>query len=153
RRPARFAMMIAAMLLASAVTERAYTTTLESERTFFGTYRVGLDDDEKFYALYNGTTVHGLQAVDRSARDEPQVYYHRSGPFGQAFQRLPRLRDASDIAVVGLGVGSLGAYARPPQRWVFFEIDPAVERIARDQRYFHFLESCGADCAVVLGDA
>jgi len=63
------------------------------------------------------------------------------------------LRDASDIAVIGLGVGSLGAYARPSQRWVFFEIDPAVERIARDQRYFHFLESCGSRCAVVLGDA
>jgi SAM-dependent methyltransferase len=152
RRPMRFAMMIAAMLLASAVTERAYTATLESERTFFGTYRVSLDGG-KFYALYSGTTVHGLQAVDRSGRDEPQVYYHRSGPFGQAFQRLPRLRDASDIGVVGLGVGSLGAYALPRQRWVFFEIDPAVERIARDQRFFHFLESCGSRCAVVLGDA
>jgi SAM-dependent methyltransferase len=153
RRPTRFAMMIAAMLLASAVTQRAYTTVLDSERTFFGTYRVSLDDGGKFYALYSGTTVHGLQAVDRSTRDEPQVYYHRSGPFGQAFERLPGLRDASDIGVVGLGVGSLGAYARPLQRWVFFEIDPAVERIARDRRYFHFLESCGSRCEVVLGDA
>jgi SAM-dependent methyltransferase len=153
RRATRFAMMIAAMLLASAVTQRAYTDVLEAERTFFGTYRVSLDGGGKFYALYHGTTVHGLQAVDRSRRDEPLVYYHRSGPFGQAFERLPRLRDASDIAVVGLGVGSLGAYARPFQRWVFFEIDPAVERIARDQRYFHFLESCSSRCDVVLGDA
>jgi spermidine synthase len=153
RHAMRFAMMIAAMLLASAVTQRAYTTVLKAERTFFGTYRVSLDRGDKFYALYHGTTVHGLQAVDPSKRDEPLVYYHRSGPFGQAFERLPRLRDASDIAVIGLGVGSLGAYARPSQRWVFFEIDPAVERIARDQRYFHFLESCGSRCAVVLGDA
>ena len=153
RHAMRFAMMIAAMLLASAVTQRAYTTVLKAERTFFGTYRVSLDRGDKFYALYHGTTVHGLQAVDPSKRDEPLVYYHRSGPFGQAFERLPRLRDASDIGVIGLGVGSLGAYARPSQRWVFFEIDPAVERIARDQRYFHFLESCGSRCAVVLGDA
>jgi len=153
RHAMRFAMMIAAMLLASAVTQRAYTTVLKAERTFFGTYRVSLDRGDKFYALYHGTTVHGLQAVDPSKRDEPLVYYHRSGPFGQAFERLPRLHDASDIAVIGLGVGSLGAYARPSQRWVFFEIDPAVERIARDQRYFHFLESCGSRCAVVLGDA
>ena len=153
RRPVRFAMMIASLLLVSSMTERAYTTVLEAERTFFGTYRVSLDDGGRFYALYHGTTIHGLQAVDPSARDEPQVYYHRSGPFGQAFERLPRLRDASDLAVVGLGVGSLGAYARPSQRWVFFEIDPVVERIARDQRYFHFLESCGSRCEVVLGDA
>jgi SAM-dependent methyltransferase len=153
RRATRFAMMIAAMLLASAMTQRAYTPVLEAERTFFGSYRVTLDEGGKFYALYHGTTVHGLQAVDPSRRDEPLVYYHRSGPFGQAFERLPRLREASDIGVVGLGVGSLGAYALPSQRWVFFEIDPAVERIARDQRYFHFLESCGSRCAVVLGDA
>ena len=153
RHAMRFAMMIAAMLLASAMTQRAYTTDLMAERTFFGTYRVSLDRGDKFYALYHGTTVHGLQAVDPSKRDEPLVYYHRSGPFGQAFERLPGLHDASDIGVIGLGVGSLGAYARPSQRWVFFEIDPAVERIARDQRYFHFLESCGSRCAVVLGDA
>jgi SAM-dependent methyltransferase len=153
RHATRFAMMIAAMLLASAVARSAYTPVLESERTFFGTYRVSRDDTGKFYALYHGTTVHGLEAVDRSGRDEPLVYYHRSGPFGQAFERLPRLREGSDIGVVGLGVGSLGVYASPSQRWVFFEIDPAVERIARDGRYFHFLESCGSRCEVVLGDA
>ena len=28
-----------------------------------------------------------------------------------------------------------------------------VERIARDPRYFHYLERCGDRCAVVLGDA
>jgi spermidine synthase len=153
RRATRFAMMIAAMLLASAVTERAYTTILEAERTFFGTYRVSVDRGGKFYTLFHGTTIHGMQALDPSRRNEPLVYYHRSGPFGQAFERLPRLREASDIGVVGLGVGSLGAYSRASQHWVFFEIDPAVERLARDQRYFHFLESCGSRCEVVLGDA
>jgi len=153
RHPTRFAMMIAAMLVASTVTQRAYTTVLEAERTFFGTYRVGLDGGGRFYALFHGTTIHGLQAVDPSRRNEPLVYYHRSAPFGQAFDRLPRLHDASDVAVIGLGVGSLAAYAEASQRWVFFEIDPAIERIARDQRYFHFLESCGSRCEIVLGDA
>lgn len=153
RHPTRFAMMIAAMLVASTVTQRAYTTVLEAERTFFGTYRVGLGGGGRFYALFHGTTIHGLQAVDPSRRNEPLVYYHRSAPFGQAFERLPRLHDASDVAVIGLGVGSLAAYAEASQRWVFFEIDPAIERIARDQRYFHFLESCGSRCEIVLGDA
>jgi spermidine synthase len=66
---------------------------------------------------------------------------------------LPQLRDASDIAAVGLGVGSLAPYAREFQRWTFYEIDPAVERIARDDRYFRFLSACGSRCRVVLGDA
>ena len=38
----------------------------------------------------------------------------------------------SDIAVVGLGAGSTAGYAQPGQRWTFYEIDPTVERIARD---------------------
>jgi hypothetical protein len=35
----------------------------------------------------------------------------------------------------------------------FFEIDPAVERIARDPAYFHHLEDSAARWRVVLGDA
>jgi SAM-dependent methyltransferase len=56
--------------------------------------------------------------------------------------------------VVGLGTGAVAAYAKPGQEWVFYEIDPAVARIARDPRYFTFLSSCrAAKCEVVLGDA
>jgi spermidine synthase len=47
----------------------------------------------------------------------------------------------------------LAAYARPGQSWTFFEIDPAVERIARDRRLFTYLDRCGRACRVVLGDA
>ena len=57
------------------------------------------------------------------------------------------------MAVVGLGVGSLASYAGPAQRWTFYEIDPAVERIARDPSYFTYLEDCGARCQVMIGDA
>jgi spermidine synthase len=149
----RFAMMLGALLLASALTQRVYTPVLESERTFFGSYRLTIEEGGKFYALTHGTTVHGMEAIDASSLNEPLTYYHRSGPFGQAHERMPRLRDATDIAVIGLGAGSLAAYAGASQHWVFFEIDPAVERMARDQRYFHFLESCGSRCSVVLGDA
>jgi spermidine synthase len=47
----------------------------------------------------------------------------------------------------------LSTYARPGQRWTFFEIDPAIERIARDPAYFTYLEACGEKCRVVIGDA
>jgi spermidine synthase len=57
------------------------------------------------------------------------------------------------VAVVGLGVGSLASYARAGQTWTFYEIDPAIERIARDTRYFTFLRDCADRCRVVLGDA
>src|SRR4029079_9714963 len=57
------------------------------------------------------------------------------------------------IAAVGLGVGTLATYATPDQRWTFFEIDPAIERIARTPEWFGFLNACGSRCTVVTGDA
>ena len=57
------------------------------------------------------------------------------------------------MGVVGLGVGSLAAYAAAGDQWTFYEIDPVVERIARDGRYFRFLEQCGRACRVIIGDA
>ena len=55
--------------------------------------------------------------------------------------------------MVGLGTGELACYAHPGQDWTFYEIDPLVERIARDPRSFQFLANCGNHPNVVLGDA
>jgi spermidine synthase len=94
-----------------------------------------------------------MQAVDRARQKQPLTYYDRTGPFGQAFAQLPRASSAPEIAVVGLGIGSLASYAGVEQRWTFYEIDPAVERIARSPQYFTYLRDCGSRCQVVLGDA
>jgi spermidine synthase len=60
---------------------------------------------------------------------------------------------AREVAVIGLGAGTLAAYAKPTQHWTFYEIDPAVEGIARTGAYFTYLNDCGSACRVVLGDA
>jgi hypothetical protein len=83
------------------------------------------------------------------------TYYHQKGPVGHLFECLPPGR-VKKVAVVGLGTGAVASYAKPGQEWTFYEIDPAVVRVARDTRYFRFLSSCeerGAKCDVVLGDA
>ena len=41
----------------------------------------------------------------------------------------------------------------PGEEFTFYEIDPLVERIARDPRYFTFLRDCSPQAHVVLGDA
>src|SRR5262249_18337374 len=66
---------------------------------------------------------------------------------------LTRLSHVPNVAVVGLGVGSLAAYSAEGQRWTFYEIDPADERIARNPAFFTYLHDCGERCTVVLGDA
>ena len=152
RRPLRFGLSMGALLLAGMVFVHA-GQTLYAERTFFGVYRVQRDGSGKYLALAHGTTLHGMQAVSGKERMEPLTYYHRLGPFGQAFDAFSKVSRVERAAVIGLGVGTLAAYAEPAQRWTFYEIDPAVERIARDTRYFTFLQHCGDACRVVIGDA
>jgi hypothetical protein len=110
-------------------------------RSFFGVHRVVSQGPH--LALLHGTTIHGRQGPDR----EPLTYFHRTGPIGQLFQLLPKPRR---VAVLGLGIGTLAAYAQPGQAWDFYEIDPEVERLAR--QYFSFLADSPAQNQVILGD-
>jgi hypothetical protein len=153
RRPVRFGLSIGALALAGLSFGHGRNQVLLAERTFFGTYRVSQSHDERFRMLSHGTTLHGLEALKGPLIGEPLSYFHRSGPFGQAFARLPHIDDDARVAVIGLGVGTLAAYAGPAQSWTFYEIDPAVERIARDRRYFTYLDRCAGRCQVVIGDA
>jgi spermidine synthase len=123
---------------------------LYSGRTFFGVHRVV--DDGEFHRFRHGTTLHGLQSTDPDQRLEPFSYYHRGSPIGQALTELPSANHPR-IGVVGLGTGTLACYARWNQEWIFWEIDPAVERIARNPDLFTYLADCPGRHRVVLGDA
>jgi len=150
-RPATLAGVAAAMLAGSPWV--AGESVLHAERTFFGIYRVTEERSTGHHALAHGTTLHGMQSLDPARQREPLTYYHRTGPFGNAQKAIWRLREPGRVAAIGLGVGTLAAYVQPGQQWTFYEIDPAIERIARDDRYFTFLRQCGSACQVVLGDA
>lgn len=122
-----------------------------SERSFFGVHRVTFQGEgDHLHELMHGNTVHGIQNTRKPQL--PLTYYHPTGPIGRIMRGLPPER-SQDVGLVGLGVGSLAAYGRPGQRMTYFEIDPVVERIARDDRFFTFLRDTKADLKVVLGDA
>jgi hypothetical protein len=153
RRSLRFGLCVGAMLGAGLLVQAGGSESLHRERTFFGVYRVETTNGGRYHALYHGTTLHGAQAVDPARRLEPLTYYVPTGPLGVALSTLPQMTATARVAVVGLGAGALAAWARADQQWTFYEIDPAVERIARSPEYFTFLSSCGARCGVVIGDA
>lgn len=122
------------------------------DRSFFGTHRVMEADGLRHYT--NGTTIHGAERlVDFGRpRPEPQFYYHRNGPMAQVLTSAVGER-AARVGIVGLGAGALACYRRPGQDWTFYEIDAAVDRIARDPRLFTFLSACAPDAPTRLGDA
>ena len=63
-------------------------------------------------------------------------------------------RSGSRVAILGLGTGTLATYARPRERWTFYEINPSIARIARNPRFFTYLRDCRAESfEIVLGDA
>jgi len=152
RRRLRFALTIAALLVAGHLTQGRDAVLLAS-RSFFGVLRLTGDSDGRYHSLWHGTTLHGQQSLDPARRREALTYYHPSGPIGQTVAMLKARQSHARVGAVGLGAGSLAAYAGRGQHWTFFEIDPLVERIARDPAYFTYLSDCGESCDVVLGDA
>ena len=153
RRPVRYALAIAAILVAGTLDPGELGETLHRERNFFGVVRVMRSPDGKFVRMVHGRTLHGSQRTDETGAPRPMTYYHERGPVGNLFRSLPPER-VRKVAIVGLGTGAIAAYAKPGQEWTFYEIDPAVARIASDTNYFTFLSTCRADrCNIVLGDA
>jgi len=82
----------------------------------------------------------------------PVTYFHPSGPIGEVMQLCAAQGRLQDVAVIGLGTGSLASYGRPGGTFTFFEIDPAVARIANNPALFSFFHDSEANCAVYGGD-
>jgi hypothetical protein len=153
-RPLRFGLGIAALFAAGLFDHSLHGRVEYRQRTFFGVHRITTDEGGRYRLLFHGNTVHGMQNLDPVHAGDPLTYYHRTGPAGRLFAALDlvpgRLRE---VAVVGLGAGSLAAYGHSGQHWTFYEIDPAVVYIARDSGYFTFLRDCSAEQEFVVGDA
>ena len=152
-RPRWAGALAATVFVLATVLAGRVTTALTTERSFFGVHRVTASATPPQHALMHGTTLHGTQWLGEGADREPRTYFHRQGPLGDVFSAAQAQAAAMQVGVIGLGSGSIAAYARPSDRFTFFEIDPVVETLARNTNYFTFLSACGARCAVALGDA
>jgi tetratricopeptide (TPR) repeat protein len=153
RRPLPFALGAAALLAASSYYPCDRGFLLHAERSFFGVMRVMDVPLWNDHELLHGSTCHGTQSLDPRERHQPWAYYSREGPLGRIFEALPPCRSPREIGVLGLGAGAIAAYGQAGERITFYEIDPAVERIARNPQYFTYLGDCRAKLEVILGDA
>ena len=150
RRPIRFALGLAMMFLGAGIGIARSEQLVYRTRSFFGVHKVVRL--EHVLAIQHGGTVHGAQSADSAERLEPLTYYHRRSPIGQVFETLMLDVPSRRVGIVGLGSGSLACYGRKGEAWTFFEIDPAVETIARTPEYFTFLRDCAPAAQVVIGD-
>lgn len=152
-RPWRLALGISVLVFAGAMFVSQPERLLFQERNFFGVSKVAEDATGNYHILTHGFTVHGAQSLDPARRREPLTYYHRTGPLGQVFAVFSGPKAKKEVAVIGLGTGTIAGYGQPGQRLTFYEIDPIMEQIARNPRYFTYLSDCPAEVKVILGDA
>jgi hypothetical protein len=131
-----------------------------SVRSFFGVVKVDESTDGRFRVLSHGTTLHGAERI-RDADGNPVtgtpdvlMYYADGSAMAQVLD-VTRARNPDGVryAVIGLGTGSLACRSQPADTVHYYEIDPAIIRIARDSGLFHFLAACRGQVPIMLGDA
>lgn len=85
-------------------------------------------------ALYHGRILHGMQHQMPSKREKAFLYYDDRSGIGRAIEQHPQRVGKPErpfrLGVIGLGTGTLAAYARKGDYVRFYEINPAVLRIA-----------------------
>ena len=127
---------------------------IANSRNFFGVLTIYEDDwddpAEHKYLMQHGTTFHGLQFVDPTRRLAPTTYYSEDSGVGRAIDVLTD-KGQLNVGIVGLGVGTIATYGRQGDYYCYYEINPEVERLARE--HFSYLENCKAEIDVVIGDA
>lgn len=154
RRPVSFALFGTMVLLLHApLTDHLLAKPLRLERNFFGVLQVQDTEDDKIRQFLHGTTLHGAQPIKDGQRLIRMTYYNPDGPLGDAFRLLDKDEAAEQkIGGIGLGVGTIACYTKPERSYDFYEIDPAVARIAQDRTLFTYLSDCGSPYRIILGD-
>jgi len=133
-------------------------------RNFYGTLAVYSVDSQNpenhYYMLRHGQIIHGEQYSAADKRREPTTYYGRDSAIGltllnhpRRFARNPRDRTLR-VGAIGLGVGTIAAYGLSGDYFRFYEINPAVTKIATGENgYFTYLSDSRARIDIVPGDA
>lgn len=133
--------------------------TTVAARNFYGALRVkqklGLSG-AVVRTLTNGAIQHGTQIFGTDAqRKTPTTYYALDSGVGIALRNCCQGANAStlprNIGVIGLGAGTVAAYGLPGDHIRFYEINPAVEPIARN--VFTYIRESGAQVSIIEGDA
>ena len=121
-------------------------TQISFYRNVYGPMRVEATAERK--SFLHGTTTHGTQLTAPGAALRPISYYGDQSAVGMVYRLFTEyeLRNPMKIGAIGLGVGTLAAYARSapyadaaPGDYavIFYELDPDVADIAR--RHFTYL--------------
>jgi len=140
------------MIIVSGMYIKNYTAnTLFHTRNFYGSLKIreaNKGTPHAYRVLVNGTIVHGIQFQDPKRQQDPVTYFSKNSGVGLAMQYLPQ--GPRRVGIIGLGTGTLLAYARRGDYFHYYEINPLVPDIAN--RYFTYLSNCLGKVDISVGD-
>jgi hypothetical protein len=125
-------------------------------RSFYGILHVqegevaGVESPVKYRDLLNGRILHGRQFDHPEYGRVATTYFGSFSGVGKLMQHYPN-QESRRVGIVGLGTGSMAAWADFGDFFRFYEINPQVELIARVE--FSYLRDSAATVEVMLGDA
>jgi hypothetical protein len=135
-------VMLAGFLLSRAVSHQRSQIVMQT-RNFYGTLNVQayprIGRQAPYIKLNHGRIAHGAQIYEQEARRFPAMYYIPSSGIGIAMRLLPAT--PRRVGIVGLGTGAMAAWAQAGDVYRFYEINPEVERLAREA--FTYLADAG----------
>lgn len=130
-----------------------YDGTILATRNFYGVLRVQESgvDAEHHRSLIHGTILHGNQYLAPDLSHVPTTYYTQTSGVGRAIESMHPTTRHLKIGVIGLGTGTIAAYGSRGDIYRFYDINPAVIRIANTD--FSYLKDSEATIETPLGDA
>ena len=128
---------------------------IDARRNFYGSLRVVQEDVGKpteRRSLRHGRVIHGTQlTIDAAARRRAPTYYGPTCGVGQLLERFRADAPRRRVGVIGLGIGSIAAWARTGDTFRFYEINPDVRAMA--DQHFTALKDCPGRIEHAAGDA
>ena len=145
----------AVILAAGMLVWSSVNNSVHRDRSFFSTLRVEAEGEgsERVHTFVHGDTIHNIQLRDPALQGVPLAYYSWDNTFDLALRAARRDRENLAVTAIGLGAGALACHVQPAETWRFYEIDPAVVKMARNPELFSFLETCAPDADIRIGDA
>lgn len=108
------------------------------------------DTDGESLHMFNGRVFHGFQFTQPEFRMRRTSHYGESSGVGKALLNHPKRLAGQPlrVGVIGLGTGSLAAYAEPGDTWVFYEINADCVDLAWKD-FYYLSENPASDRTVV----
>ena len=130
-----------------------YDGTILATRNFYGVLRVqeGGASTGRHRSLIHGTILHGNQYLAPELARIPTTYYTKNSGVGRALDSMHPTTRLLKVGVIGLGTGTIAAYGSRGDIYRFYDINPAVIRIANTE--FSYLSDSDATVETPLGDA